>query len=414
MGRMAEYSLLIFDDGLGQWGPMTDLRAVFDLRTGALTNRQRIERSVGTVASSLVVPADQAGLINQQVPSITVYAPPKQGRWLLVNGRWSGITAAQQVCELPLGTALVQNDGQLIATHIEHDQPNSLFKQGLCQIPQDISMQKIDHRVLMERPWHILDELDISLRSDLDANDLPNCDCDRHNAVRFGDGNVRVSDDAWLQPNVIFNATQGPIVVDSRALIGAMSVLEGPCYIGPYSHVSCHAHIRPHAVVGPVCKVAGEISHSIIHGYTNKGHHGYLGHSLVGQWVNLGAATNVSNLKNTYSPVRMQLAHDKSPENTHRQYQGPLIGDFTRTAIGTRLLTGTCVGTGTMIARTSYPPSFMDRYTFLTEKATQQYDIEKFLVTARKMMARRDCEMSNDLEHRLRTLAKLKTVAKAA
>ena len=205
-------------------------------------------------------------------------------------------------------------------------------------------------------------------------------------------------------------------MVDSRALIGAMSVLEGPCYIGPHSQVSCHAHIRPYTVIGPVCKAAGEISHSIIHGHTNKGHHGYLGHSLVGEWVNLGAATNVSNLKNTYSPVRMQLAADTAPEDTGRQYQGPLIGDYTRTAIGTRLLTGTCVGTGTMIARSGYPPGFIDRFSFITDASTQHYDIDKFIVTAKKMMARRDCRMSESLENRLRSLAQPQpgTTSKAA
>ena len=402
---MSPFSLLIFDDGCGRWGGMTDLRPVFDLRTGAYTTRERIERSVGIAAAALVVPAAQAGLAQQQASPVTVYGPPKRGQWLLVNGRWGGIAAEKQVRELPLGSALVQPDGQLIAAHIEHDQPASLFNDGDCQLPQETMLQEIAEPVLLERPWHIFDQLNDLLGADLGAADFPDCDCSRYDAVRFGDCHVRVAPDVWLQPKVVFNATQGPIVVDHRALIGAMSVLEGPCYIGPYSQVSCHAHIRPYTVIGPVCKAAGEISHSIIHGYTNKGHHGYLGHSLVGEWVNLGAATNVSNLKNTYSPVRMKLAADTQSEDTGRQYQGPLIGDFTRTAIGTRLLTGTCVGTGTMLARSGYPPGFIDRFSFITDTETQRYDIDKFIVTAKKMMARRERQMSQSLENRLRSLA---------
>ena len=414
MNSMPATKLLIFDDGCGHWGPLTDLRPVFELRTGALTTGQRIERAVGLKAGSWVVPADLTALRADKQPVVTVYGPVEVGNWLFVNGRWAGVVQSQRVRELPLGTTLVESDGCLVAAHLPHDQAQAMIQTRRWHPPADMVIEQLPGRVLLDRPWHIMDELDPTLRADLDASDLPDCDCARHDAVRFGDHRVRVAPDAWLQPKVVFNATQGPIVVESNALIGAGSVLEGPCYVGPGSQVSCHAHIRPHTVIGPKCKVAGEVSHSIIHGYSNKGHHGYLGHSLVGQWVNLGAATNVSNLKNTYGPVRMQLDGGGIAEDTERQYQGPVIGDYVRTGIGTRLPTGACVSTGAMIALSGYTPKFIERFAFLTDGDAQRYDMDKFLATARKMMARRDSEMSDSLEARLRGLAIAGPVSRAA
>jgi UDP-N-acetylglucosamine diphosphorylase/glucosamine-1-phosphate N-acetyltransferase len=411
---MHNSALLIFDDGRGLWGPMTDLRPVFDLRTGALTTRQRIERVAARTASALVVPPDQAAAMSPRQSGIAVYAPLSEGQWLAVNGRWPGVAHAQRVQELPVGTALVQGDGQLIAAYLEHTQARGLMQQGGCKVPPGVQVELVEGNVLLDRPWQIMDGLDTTLRADLDATELPDCDCAKHGAVRFGDHRVSVASDVWLQPGVVFNATQGPIVVESRALIGAQSVLEGPCFIGSGSQVSCHAHIRPHTVIGPMCKVAGEVSHSVIQGYSNKGHHGYLGHALVGQWVNLGAATNVSNLKNTYGPVRVQLAKGTAAEDTGRQYLGPLIGDYTRTGIGTRLTTGSCIGTGAMIAMSGYAPKFVERFAFLTDAGPRRYEMDKFIATACKMMARRELALSDAQEARLRSLAHVDRMSRAA
>src|SRR5690606_34700880 len=155
----------------------------------------------------------------------------------------------------------------------------------------------------------------------------------------------------------------------------------------------------------PMCKVGGEISHSVLFGHTNKAHAGYLGHALVGEWVNLGAQTNVSNLKNTYGPIAVQVERDQPAENTGRMYLGPVIGDYVRTAIGTRILTGSVVGTGAMLALSGFAPKFVERFAFLTDKGPEHYEIDKFIETANRMMSRRDMALSAAEEARLRTLA---------
>src|SRR5690606_20550055 len=122
--------------------------------------------------------------------------------------------------------------------------------------------------------------------------------------------------DAQVHPMVVLDARQGSVIVDAGATIGPFCVLVGPCYVGPCTTVQPHTHLRAGCSIGPHCLVAGEISHAIFQGYANKAHAGYLGNALVGQWVNLGANTNASNLKNTYGHVRVQLSPDAPLEDT--------------------------------------------------------------------------------------------------
>ncbi len=400
---MEDPRLLIYDDGQGHWGPMTDLRPVFEIRTGALTHRQRIERKLDRIADAVIVPEALADLVAENESAAEVNPALGDGSWLIINGRWSGIVAGDRVRDLPLGRGLIQEDGQVVALHLDRGHATALINSGFQSIPEGAAIERLPENVLLERPWHILDELDMTLRDDLDGFDLPCPRVEEHGAAAFGDHKVMIAPDVVLQPRVVFNTQLGPIVIDHGAMIGALSVLEGPCYIGRDCVVNCQTHIRPHTVVGPVCKVAGEISHTVIQGYSNKGHHGYLGHSLVGQWVNLGAATNASNLKNTYGEIRIELEEDH-PEATGRIYHGPILGDYTRTAIGTRLLTGSCIGTGSMIARSVYCPKSVDRFSFVTDSGIERYDIDKFLATARVMMARRGRDLTPSLEARLNQL----------
>lgn len=403
---MTPSKLVIFEDGGGQWGPITDLRAVFDLRTGALTSKQRIECATGLPTSALWSARTTLHNLIAAQHQLPVNPAAFDAPVLAVNGRWPGARHADAVAKLTLGSALVQRDGQVIAAHLAaQDASTFLNPQGtLGELPAHIRRTTIDDTVLLERPWHILDGLETNLASDLKKIDLPQMNGDDRRVIRFGEHPVYVAEDAVVQPGAIFNSEQGPIVIESGALVGALSVLEGPCYVGRGTTIVCHAHIRPNTVIGPNCKAAGEISFSILHSYSNKAHHGYMGHCLVGQWVNLGAATNVSNLKNTYGTVRVQLECETAPQDTGRTFNGPIIGDMVRTGIGTRLLTGCCVGTGAMIAHSGYVPKYVPRMTFLTDRDACPYQPDKFIATVRNIMSRRHVQLDPALEERLRSM----------
>jgi UDP-N-acetylglucosamine diphosphorylase/glucosamine-1-phosphate N-acetyltransferase len=440
---MSHTPLVLWDDAGGDFGPLTDLRAAFELRTGAYTTRQRIESVLGRPAGALRVPAALEALVRARAgaegPAVNrPLDAAGNGPVLVVNARWTGAAGAAHVQGLRPGAHLLQGDGQLVAALLPVAQTENLLAGAAPAPDRAASVIRIPDRMLMDRPWHVLDGLEQALRIDLQApagatgrrlrrpvSLAPGARVARGRSARgtrsplaprmgqqarppgthaFGSHTLTIAAGATVQPGVVFNLEQGPIAIEAAASIGAGTVLEGPCFLGEHSVVQPLSLLRPCTVIGPYCKVAGEISFSIIHGYTNKAHAGYLGQSLVGQWVNLGASTVVSNLKNTYGRVRVTLRPGGAAEDSGRLFQGPIIGDFVRTAIGTRILTGSCLQTGSMLALSAYAPKSTPRFAFLTDRGAQVHDLEKFLATVRTMMARRQMQLGGAEEARLRDL----------
>lgn len=414
---MTRPNLLIFDDGLGRWGPLLDRRPVFDLRTGAVTIRQRIERTLGCQAQALRVPARLSAVCREREDAASPAAinrPLASGIWLAVNGRWNGVQHGDLVAQLAPGHALVEADGDLVALCLDAEPLNAWLETGNWTLPGSVTRTSLPDRVLMGRPWHVFDELNAALVADLAACDLPQLEPGRHPGVHvIGDHPVYLGEGARLLPGVVLNAERGSVAIDVHALVHPFTMIEGPVYVGRRSILAAHTALRPNTVIGPECKVGGEISASIVHGRTNKAHLGYLGNSLVGEWCNLGADTNVSNLKNTYGPIRIQLNPDTPPEDTGHSHLGPILGDFVRTAIGTRILTGAVVGTGAMLATPGYAPKCCPAFAFHTDKGAQPTDLDRFLATVRRILAQRDEPLTDAEAHLLRTLHTVATTQPA-
>jgi UDP-N-acetylglucosamine diphosphorylase/glucosamine-1-phosphate N-acetyltransferase len=258
---------------------------------------------------------------------------------------------------------------------------------------------------LLLHPWDLHAHLEVTLRDDLLASGLPAYTSGVATIVTAGSHPIKAAGSAKLHPMVVINAEKGPVVIDEHAVIGSFAVVAGPCYIGPGTIIAPHTHLRANTSIAGSCVIGGEVSAAVIDQCTNKSHTGYLGNAIVGQWVNLGADTNASNLKNTYGHVRMTLERDGQPHDSGLTKLGPVIGDFVRTAIGSSIMTGSCIGTGSMLALSSFAPKFVDRFRFVTDQGDQPYDIEKFLQTARQMTRRRRMELPAAMEARLRELA---------
>jgi UDP-N-acetylglucosamine diphosphorylase/glucosamine-1-phosphate N-acetyltransferase len=188
---------------------------------------------------------------------------------------------------------------------------------------------------------------------------------------------------------VVIDATNGPVYIDEGAEIHPFTRIEGPCYIGPQS-ILLGAKCREGNSIGPVCRVGGEVEESILHGYTNKYHDGFLGHAYVGEWVNLGALTTNSDLKNDYSTVSVVLDGHEAID-TGSTKVGALIGDHTKTSIGTLLNTGAYVGAMALIAATGKPlPKFIPSFAwFLEGVVTKGFGRKRLYETARIAMGRR-------------------------
>jgi UDP-N-acetylglucosamine diphosphorylase/glucosamine-1-phosphate N-acetyltransferase len=202
------------------------------------------------------------------------------------------------------------------------------------------------------------------------------------------DENIWIAPQVKIEPGAVLDASRGPVMLDAGCSIGANAVLKGPCYVGQHAQVGPLCFIRPGTTIGPGCKVGGEVNNSILTANSNKAHDGYLGDSYLGEWVNLGAGTITSNLKNTYGSVKMRMG--ASQIDTGRRNLGSLIGDHSKTAIGTRLMTGSYVGYCSMIAASNLPPTFIPSFSFITDKGREEYRTEKAMETMKTVFGRRN------------------------
>ena len=208
-------------------------------------------------------------------------------------------------------------------------------------------------------------------------------------AIRGNKKDVYIAPGAKLHPMVVIDAEHGPVYIEEGVEVHPFSRIEGPCYIGKDS-ILLGAKCREGNSIGPVCRVGGEVEESIIHGYSNKYHDGFLGHAYVGEWVNLGALTTNSDLKNDYSCVEVMLDGRRSI-NTGSTKVGSLIGDHVKTSIGTLLNTGSYVGAMALIMATGKPlPKFIPSFSwFLEGIVTKGFGKGKLYATAKTAMGRR-------------------------
>ncbi len=209
------------------------------------------------------------------------------------------------------------------------------------------------------------------------------------NATVIGDQRVMVADDVVIEPHVVFDATDGPIFIGAKSHIRAFTRITGPCYIG--REVTVMGGDITGSSIGDVSKVRGEISATTIVGHSNKGHDGFVGHSYIGRWVNLGAGTVTSNLKNTYGTVALWTPGGQ--RDTGLQFLGTLFGDHVKTGIGLRLTTGTVLGAGANVYG-GMPPKVVAPFSWGDATPYAVYHADKFVETAQRMMSRRHVELT--------------------
>ncbi|MDY7108999.1 MAG: putative sugar nucleotidyl transferase [Planctomycetota bacterium] len=383
--------MIIFDDGLGQFGPMTDLRASFEIRSGMYTTAGRLAAHRPKTLAGYWVPRHLAPLVAERA-NAPVNTLPDEEVLYCASGRWAmpGAGAAPE-----LGEALVEEPtGHVVAALLRRADAEYLLTTG--QLHERIRIRRVPHRVLYRYPWDIIAYLKETIPHDISTVRLLDARLPGDRVSVMGQHPVEVHQTADVGPNVVFDAREGPIIVHEQAVIRPGCVLCGPCSIGAGSTVVDRALIKANTVIGPVCKVGGEIGATIFQGCANKSHDGHLGDSWVGKWVNLGAGTTNSNLLNTYGEVTMRTEPDGSRHRTGLTFLGAIIGDHVKTAINTSLMTGTCLGTGAMIARSTPPPATVRRFAWLTDDGERVFQFEKFLQTMKAMMARRDQKPSGE------------------
>lgn len=206
---------------------------------------------------------------------------------------------------------------------------------------------------------------------------------------------VTFAPDVQMDPFVVLDAREGPIHLSRGVRVDPFSRIVGPAWVGEGSRIM--GGVVAHATVGPVCRIRGEVEAAVIHGWSNKAHDGYLGHAVVGSWVNLGAFTTNSDLKNTYGPVRAPLGPLAESIETGLVKAGVLLGDHVKTGIGTLLGTGTVVGAGTNLFGGVLPPTWVPPFSWGTGDRLDAYRLDRFLEVTERAMARRGISLTPEL-----------------
>lgn len=208
-----------------------------------------------------------------------------------------------------------------------------------------------------------------------------------------GKKEIIIEKGAVVKPGVVLDASNGPIYIDKNVEIFPNAVIEGPVYIGESSKIKSAATIYEDTSIGKVCKIGGEVETSIIMPYTNKQHSGFLGHAYLGSWINLGADTNNSDLKNNYSTVKMYV--NGKMVDSDSQFMGLVMGDHSKSAINTMFNTGTVVGFSCNIFGSGFPDKYIPSFIWGGAESIKTYEVNKSIETARKVMARRNIKMSD-------------------
>ena len=369
--------------------PLASTRAVFDIRIGAGTFYDRIETMLPDATISLFVRNELVAVTAERHPNCAVNPESvTDGLWLLGNVIWN-----QDISDLTQNeNSVFYSNEKALGAYLSSEKGNVWLKNGGPVYSDPNEKNRIETQAIhFQYLWHILDQMPQSILSDAKSDRQPVIAASYPGAVFIKKDQVFIENVA-IQPTALINAEKGPVIIDDGATIHGQSYLEGPLYIGKQTMVKPLTQIK-NSVIGPHCKIGGELDTVMIQGYTNKVHDGHLGDAVLGEWVNLGAGTINSNLKNNYAEVTVQV--DGKNVSTGSIHVGCFLGDHVKTAIGTVLNTGTVIGTGAMVATDGFPPKTIRPFTWYVNGRHRKVLLDKFLETVYHVKKRREKSLSD-------------------
>lgn len=390
---MTRPTLFLFDDRqTSSWDPFILTRPAGELLFGAFLLRERAERFWGAPCRGQLVHPLLSGFSEPGSPPVLSHGEvPTETLRILQTSRAALLgappSAPSEAATLFLGDKVV---GWILPPGTPTPPPELLADPGPLEGSEYLDVQGR----LLDFPWDLMAWNAEQVAEDVPrffpgyaADDLPGCHI-------LGDGLLSLGSDVEVEPGSVFDLRNGPIRLADGVRVKAHTRLEGPAYVGPGSTVLGGSLAQ--LSVGPACKVRGEVEASVLLGYTNKAHDGFLGHAYVGRWVNLGAFTTNSDLKNNYGPVRIGGA--SGPRETHLMKVGCFLGDHVKTGIGTLLNTGTVVGAGSNLFGGRMPPTYVPPFSWGSGSDLSEFRVEKFLEVAAVAMGRRGMELSAAME----------------
>ncbi|CAH1002137.1 hypothetical protein LEM8419_03054 [Neolewinella maritima] len=366
--------------------PLTYARPVADLRIGSLTIAEKWSRHLQAPVSYLT-----------QDYLSSIFPLESGPANLLIDGSLLPTVELLSLLQnIPLHTAYYEGD-QLLLGHLDQDDLDALRQQ------QTLKARRKDMPNLpllrIQRPADIFLHNERALREDFELI------TSGRTSAPLPDTNQLIgpADQLFIEPGVsidgaILNTRSGPIYLGRDATILEGCLFRGPIAVNAGAVVKMGAKVYGGTTIGDRCKVGGELSNVVFQANSNKGHDGYLGNAVIGEWCNIGAGTDASNLKNDYGAVKVWSYADRARRATGLQFHGMIMGDHSKTGIGTMLNTGTVIGFSTNVFGPGFPPVFLPSFSWGGAEGLTTYRPEKAMVTASRVMARRGDTFGPDQE----------------
>ncbi len=385
-------TLYLFDDARARgWAPFATTRPAGELLFGCLLLRERAERFWGLQCTGQLVDPALAGFDEAGSPPVLDEVPSESDEPLIFfSSRAVPDLGSTPPTEAP--AKLVIDDqtvgwilppGQVGLAESDFLDPDS----STLEAP----LVEVSGKVLGE-PWELIAGNGGQIGQDVPAI-FPESRFTLTEGVHCSGGErISLGSGVRLEAGVHLDATNGPIRLSDDVHVLAFTRLAGPAFVGPGTQLLGGAF--QDVGIGPACKVRGEVANTVVLGYSNKAHDGYVGHSYLGRWVNLGALTTNSDLKNNYSNVRMQTA--SGAVDTGLLKVGSMIGDHTKTGIGTLLPTGSVVGVGCNLFGGLMAPRYVPPFSWGSGDTFEEYDLDRFLEVAERTMGRRDMPFTDE------------------
>ena len=393
--------LCFFDDsGVQLLQPLTLTRPASDLRLGACTIQEKWEHDLGLQSSFVYTSSHLSPLFNPG-------SPVESKKQLWINSRLLPDVDLVSLLKDSGANRLFTYEGSIIAACLDAEHSVFVSKHGLDRENMgDLKVERVTDCRMIRNLWDSFELNRQELSNDLNRLEVKSTGTFTHTPVYAASTpeHIYIGKEVKIEHGAVLIADEGPIVIQDGARIMAGAIVRGPVSIGSKSTIKMGAKIYGNCSIGPHCKVGGEVTDSIFHSYSNKGHDGFVGHSLIGQWVNIGADTNTSNLKNNYSPVKIIDWSSGKNTATGKQFFGSVLGDHTKTAINTMLNTGTVTGVSCNIVSDTFPPKWIPNFAWFSKGNIIKYNFDKATDAMKAMMERRDIELSEDYITMMRKL----------
>lgn len=358
--------------------PFTFTRPVAEIRIGILTIREKWERYLGVTTTTLTED--------------------------YLSGKYPMVELEENVM---INASFLPND--VLAEMIRNLEPNQVIVKGDTVVAfytqdtqEEVDFDTYEHieyahdGLTVNHTWDIFAKNDAALREDFEL-----ITHNRHSQPIPASVNVLAPENIFIEEGaklefVTLNASTGPIYIGRNTEIMEGSVIRGPFALCDGAQVKLATKVYGATTVGPECRIGGEVNNSVLFGYSNKGHDGFLGNSVLGEWCNIGADSNNSNLKNNYEPVKLWSYESKGFEPTGLQFCGLMMGDHSKCGINTMFNTGTVVGVSANIFGSGFPRNFVPSFSWGGASGFTTYLTKKAFETARIVMSRRHVEFTDE------------------